>query len=117
MMLPWEVRRSVLWWRTRRRPEVAVRYLDALVAEMQVDGWRFVRLYRPEEFLIPGPLLWVYVRDVGIAVSVLAVPGGAWSYYEAKRGRAGFLADCGNAGAAAEVIANLLKRRMFPGTW
>lgn len=23
----------------------------------------------------------------------------------------------GNAGAAAEVIANLLKRRMFPGTW
>ena len=115
MMLPREVHRSVLWWRTRRRPEVAVRYLEALAAELQVDGWRFVRLYRPEES--PIPVLWAYVRDVGIAVSVLAVPGGAWSYHEAQRGRAGFLADCGNAGAAAEVIANLLKRRMFPGTW
>ncbi|MFA1550793.1 hypothetical protein [Actinomadura chokoriensis] len=41
------IQQSVLGWRTRRRPEVAVRYLEALAAELEVDGWRFVRLYRP----------------------------------------------------------------------
>ncbi|MFA1537776.1 hypothetical protein [Actinomadura monticuli] len=111
------VQRSVLRWRTRRRPEVAVRYLEALAADLQVDGWRLVRLYRPEEFPIPVPLLWVYVRDVGLAVSVLAIPGGAWGYHEAQRGRAAFLSECGDAGAAAEAVARVLKRRMFPGTW
>ncbi|TDC76745.1 hypothetical protein [Actinomadura sp. 7K507] len=79
--------RYVLSWRTRRRPDTAVRYLEALVSALEAEGWRFVRLYRAEEFPIPVPLLWVYVRDVGIAVSVLAVPGGSWAYYEAQRGR------------------------------
>lgn len=94
---------------------MAVRYLEALVAALEPEGWRFVRLYRTEEF--PVPLLWVYVRDIGIAVSVLAVPGGTWAYYEAQRGRAGYLAACGDAGTAAEVVGRHLKRRMFPGTW
>ncbi|MFI0481939.1 hypothetical protein [Actinomadura sp. 9N215] len=111
------VQRSVLWWRTRRRPEMAIRYLEALVVALEPEGWRFVRLYRIEEFPIPVPLLWVYVRHVGIAVSVLAVPGGSWAYYEAHRGRAGYLAVCGDAGTAAEVVGRQLKRRMFPGTW
>ncbi|WUH98178.1 hypothetical protein OHR68_32460 [Spirillospora sp. NBC_00431] len=111
------VQRSVLSWRTRRRPETAVRYLEALVVALEPEGWRFVRLYRIQEFPIPVPLLWVYVRHIGMAVSVLAVPGGSWAYYEAHRGRAGYLAACGDAGTAADIVGRQLKRRMFPGTW
>ncbi|MFI0372674.1 hypothetical protein ACH35V_32845 [Actinomadura sp. 1N219] len=111
------VQRSVLWWRTRRRPDTAVRYLEALVDALEPEGWRFVRLYQLEEFPIPVPMLWVYVRHVGIAVSVLAVPGGSWAYYEAHHGRSGYLAACGDARLAADVIARHLKRQMYPGTW
>lgn len=84
-------------------------------------GWRVVRLYHPEEFAIPVPLLWVYAGGasdhVGVAVSVLATSGGTWAYHEAQRGRRGYLFPCGDAKAAADQVDNLLKHRMFPGTW
>lgn len=67
------------------------------------------------------PLLWVYAGGlddgVGLGVVVLAVPGGAWAYHGAERGRRGYLAPCGDAKAAAGQVEDLLKHRMFPGTW
>ncbi|MWA04557.1 hypothetical protein F8568_030090 [Actinomadura sp. LD22] len=103
--------------RTRRRSETAVRHLEALAVALEPDGWRFVRLYRREEFPLPVPLLWVYVRDVGLAVRARAVRGGGWVYGEAQRGRGEVLAPCSDVDAAAEAVAGRLKRRMFPGTW
>lgn len=42
---------------------------------------------------------------------------GTWGYHEARRGRRGYLAPCGDAKAAAEVVDELLKHRMYPSTW
>ncbi|MGW5410834.1 hypothetical protein [Actinomadura geliboluensis] len=82
-------------------------------------GWRLVRLYRSQGFTVP--LLWVYASGpdghVGLGIVVLAVPGGEWGYHVADRGRRGYLAPCGDAKAAAEQVEDLLKHRMFPGTW
>jgi hypothetical protein len=90
-----------------------------LAVALAPRGWRLVRLYRAQDF--PVPLLWVYAGGlddgVGLGVVVLAVPGGAWAYHDAERGRRGYLAPCGDAKAAAGQVEDLLKHRMFPGTW
>lgn len=108
--------RSVLCWRTRLGRATAVRYLDTLSVALQPQGWRFVKLYRPA----PLPMLRVYAlgaEEVGIVVSVLAVPGGMWGYHDARRGRRGYLCSCGDAKSAAEVVGDLLKHRLYPSTW
>lgn len=108
--------RGALHWRTRMGRKTAVRYLDTLAVALRPQGWRFIKLYRP----VPVPLLRVYANgaeDVGIVVSVLATPGGTWGYHEASRGRRGYLAPCGDAKSAAEVVGDLLKHRMYPATW
>lgn len=108
--------RSALYWRTRLGRATAVRYLDVLSVALRPQGWRFIKVYRPATI----PLLWVYANGgegVGVVVSVLAVPGGAWAYHDARRGRRGHLCPCGDAKAAAEVVGGLLKHRMYPATW
>jgi hypothetical protein len=107
--------RSLLYWRTRWGRATAVRYLETLSVALRPQGWRFVKLYRPA----PVPLLWVYANlaeEAGVAVSALAVPGDTWAYHEARRGRRGYLCPCGDAKAAAEVVGDLLKQRMYPST-
>ncbi|TMR05420.1 hypothetical protein ETD83_06890 [Actinomadura soli] len=108
--------RLLLRWRTRMGRETAMEYLDALVMALRPKGWRFVGYYRSEEFLVPLPLLWVYangVEDLGIVVSVLATPGGTWAYHEAPRGRRGYLYPCDDVAAAAAVIDDLLRHRVY----
>ncbi|NVI91073.1 hypothetical protein [Actinomadura sp. BRA 177] len=115
-----QAERHLLRWRTRRGHGTAMRYLDELAAALAPQGWRFVRFYRREEFPVPVPLLWVHARatkDVGIVVSVLAVPGRAWAYHDAQRGRHGYLCLCGDTETAAAQIDRLLKHRLFPATW
>lgn len=113
------VRHGLLRWRTRRGYVTAERHLSVLAVALRPLGWRLVRLYRSQGF--PVPVLWVYAsgpRDhVGVGVFALAVPGGAWAYHVADRGRRGYLAPCGDANAAADQVDALLKHRMFPGTW
>ncbi|MFI0484152.1 hypothetical protein [Actinomadura sp. 9N215] len=107
--------RLLLWWRTQTGRETATEYLDALAMALRPQGWRFVRYYRPEEFLVPLPLLWVYAsggEDIGIVVNVLATPGGMWAYHEAQRGRRGYLHPCGDVEAAAAVLDDLLRHRV-----
>ncbi|TDD85353.1 hypothetical protein E1293_11225 [Actinomadura darangshiensis] len=111
-----QMERSVLYWRTRLGRATAVRYLDALSVALRPQGWRFIKYYRPA----PLPLLRVYAigaEEIGIVVSVLAVPGGRWGYHEARRGRRGYLCPCGDTTAAAEVVGDLLKHLMYPSTW
>ncbi|MES9536206.1 hypothetical protein [Actinomadura sp. NPDC000600] len=112
--------RLLLRWRTRRGHRTAVRFLEMLAGAVGARGWRCVRLYEPEEFPMPVPLLWIYAsgvaEDVGVVVSVRAVPGG-WAYHRAQRGRFGYLVPCGDVEAAAEQVDSLLKHRMFPSTW
>lgn len=58
--------------------------------------------------------------DVGAVVTVRATPGGTWGYFEAGKGRGGFLAPCGDAKVAADRLDRLLKYRLFPNdewTW
>lgn len=115
-----QAERQVLRLRTRLGRRTTTRYLDALAVALQARGWRFIKLYRPKEFPTPLPMLWVHAgiaKEVGIVVSVRATPGGTWGYYEALRGRQGYLWPCGDAKSAAEQIDLLLKHQMFPGTW
>ncbi|CNE51401.1 Uncharacterised protein [Mycobacterium tuberculosis] len=111
-----QVERHVLRWRTLRGGATAERYLTLL---LEPQGWRLIRLYRSQGF--PLPMLWVYASGpddhVGLGVVALAVPGGAWGYHAAERGRRGYLAPCGDAIAAADQVDALFKHRMFPGTW
>ena len=113
------VERHVLRWRTLRGGATAERHLNLLAVALEPRGWRLVRLYRSQGF--PLPVLWVYASGpddhVGLGVVALAVPGGAWGYHAAERGRRGYLAPCGDAIAAADQVDALLKPRMFPGTW
>lgn len=113
--------RYVLRWRTWCGREVAVRHLDLLAVALKPRGWRYARLYGVPEYTIPLPLLWVYASgvtdDAGVLVSVMATPGGTWGYHDARWGRYGFLAPCGDAKAAAERVDRFLKHRLFPGTW
>lgn len=102
-------------WRARR---AAVRRLDGLALAVQQRGWRCVKLYGRE---FPRPLLWIYAsgvtEDVGIVVAVRAAPGGTFAYHDVRRGRAGHLFPCGDAGAAAARIDLVLKKRLFPSTF
>ncbi|MEU8801288.1 hypothetical protein [Spirillospora sp. NPDC048819] len=114
-----QVEQCVLRWRTHRGGATAERFLSVLAVALEPRGWRLVRLYRAQGF--PLPLLWVYAggpyNHVGLGVVVLAVSGRAWGYHDAERGRRGYLAPCGDVKAAAEQVEDLLKHRMFPGTW
>ncbi|MEV0664654.1 hypothetical protein ACIBI3_25870 [Actinomadura luteofluorescens] len=108
--------RSVLYLRARLGRRTARRYLEVLALTLRPQGWRFVKLYRPA----PVPLLRVYVNgteEIAIEVSALPVPGGAWAYHDARLGRRGYLHPCDDADAAAKVVGDLLKHRMFPSTW
>lgn len=109
---------AVLRWRTLMGEEAAVGNLELLVVALKPRGWRCVELYEKAEYGFPMPLLWVYAsgaaEDVGAVVTVRATAGGTWGYFEAGKGRGGFLAPCGNAEVAAERVDRLLKYRMFP---
>ncbi|MGH3241538.1 MAG: hypothetical protein ACRDNL_14285 [Spirillospora sp.] len=113
--------RFLLRWRTHRNRPSAVRLLEVLSVAAKSHGWRCVKLYEREQFPMPVPLLWIYAsgvtEDVGVLVSVRAVPGGGWAYYQAQRGRFGYLFPCGDVKSAAEQIDLLLKHRMYPATW
>lgn len=106
---------------THRNRAVVVRYLDLLAITLKPRGYRCIKLYRADEFPVSLPLLWVFAGGpddhVGVAVGVQPVPGGTWGYYEAARGRYGYLSPCGDPKAAAERVDSLLKHRMFPGSW
>lgn len=111
------------WWpvlevRTLGNHDAAVRRLEALRVAAMPKGWRCVGLYDKRELRFPVPLLWVYASghadDIGAVVTVRALAGGAWGYFEAGDGRAGFIAPCGDVKAAAEALDVLLKHRMFP---
>ncbi|WP_131732536.1 hypothetical protein [Actinomadura formosensis] len=112
--------RYLLRWRTRRGRRTQIRHLDLLALALKARGRRCVPLYWKEKSPLPVPLLWVYAtgaaEDAGIMVTVLAAPGGTWGYYEARRGRQGYLYLCGDTKAAAEQVDLLLKHRMCPGT-
>ncbi|TDB83619.1 hypothetical protein E1264_27630, partial [Actinomadura sp. KC216] len=76
-------------------------------------------LYDKREFRFPVPLLWVYASgaadDIGGVITVRALPGRAWGYFEAGDGRGGFVSPCGDVTAAAEALDLILKGRMLPG--
>ncbi|MFI0369184.1 hypothetical protein ACH35V_14975 [Actinomadura sp. 1N219] len=111
----------VLRWRTRLGRATAIHYLDLLDVAVASKGYRCVKVYQAEEVPIRPPLLWVFAfspdNHVKVAVSVRATPGGTWSYYEAGRGRHGYLSPCGDAKHATEQVDALLRHRMFPATW
>jgi hypothetical protein len=110
-----------LRWRTRRERATVVRYLDVLAVATRRKGWRCVELYRKQALIGTEPLLWVYARgtrdDVGLVVTVYAEPGGCWAYYDAGRGRRGYLVSCGDALGAADHIDQMLKHQAFPDTF
>ncbi|MEU8799329.1 hypothetical protein [Spirillospora sp. NPDC048819] len=111
----------LLRWRTYCGRKSTVRLLEVLAVAAKAHGWRCVKLYEREQFPLPVPLLWIYAsgvaEDVGVLVSVRAIPGGGWAYYQAQRGRFGYLFPCGDVKAAAEQVDLLLKHRMYPSTW
>lgn len=113
--------RHMLRLRTRWQRATAIRHLDLLAAALKPRGYRCIKLYRTDEFPFPLSLLWVFAcgpeDHVGVALSVEATPGGTWGYYDAVRGRHGFLSPCGDTKAAAERVDSILKHRMFPGSW
>ncbi|MFC4053529.1 hypothetical protein ACFOY4_27900 [Actinomadura syzygii] len=110
--------RLVLEVRTHLGHDEAVRRLELLRVALMPKGWRCVGLYEKREFRFPVPLLWVYASgaadDVGAVVTVRAVPGEAWGYFEAGNGRAGFVSPCGDVEAAATALDLILKDRLFP---
>lgn len=114
--------RVVLGGRTWLSHDAAVRRLELLRGALLPKGWRCVGLYDKREFRFPVPLLWVYASgaadDIGAAVTVRALPGRNWGYFEAGNGRGGFVSPCGDVGSAAEALDLILKDRMFPrGDW
>ncbi|MFI0410576.1 hypothetical protein [Actinomadura sp. 3N508] len=113
--------RYVLRWRTRLGRRTAVRYLDLLDGAVTSKGYRCVKLYQVEEVPTWPPLLWVFAFSpsdhVKVVVRVRATPGGAWGYYEAGRGRCGYLSGCGDLEHAAGQVDAILRHRMFPATW
>ncbi|MFA1550879.1 hypothetical protein [Actinomadura chokoriensis] len=113
--------RHLLRWRTRLERTTAIRNLDLLAVAVQAKNYRHVKLYQADEFPNRPPLLWVFAFSpddhVRVAVNVHATPGGGWAYYEAGRGRRGYLSPCGDTKHAADQVDALLKHRMFPSTW
>lgn len=110
--------RMILEARTLLSHDAAVRRLEALRVALMPLGWRCVGLYDKQEFRLPVPLLWVYASghadDVGAVLTVRALPGDSWGYFEAGNGRGGFISPCSDVKAAAEALDLLLKDRMFP---
>ncbi|TDD28977.1 hypothetical protein E1287_31745 [Actinomadura sp. KC06] len=113
--------RHLLRWRTRLGRATAIRHLDLLAETITLKGYRCIKLYQAEEFPKRPALLWVLAfgpdRHVRAPVIVRATPGGNWAYYEAGRGRHGYLYPCGDPERAADEVDGLLKHRMFPSTW
>ena len=111
----------MLRWRTRLGRSTAIRNLDLLAVALQTRSYRFVKLYQADEFPTRPPVLWVFAfgpdDHARVAVTVQAVPGGGWAYYEAGRGRHGYLSPCGDTKQAADQVEAVLKHRMFPATW
>ncbi|TDC60816.1 hypothetical protein E1200_29870 [Actinomadura sp. GC306] len=111
----------LLRWRTRLGRATAIRNLDLLAVAVQARSYRCIKLYQADELPARPPLLWVFAFSpddhVRIAVSVRAIPGGGWAYYDAGRGRHGYLSPCGDTELAADQVDALLKHRMFPATW
>ncbi|NDU72317.1 hypothetical protein GWI34_06720 [Actinomadura sp. DSM 109109] len=109
------------WWRRRLGRATAILYLELLAAEIEARGYRCVKHYQADEFPTWTPLLWILAFSpddhVRLTVKVRAVPGQRWAYYEAGRGRRGYLSPCGDPGRAADQVDALLKHRMFPSTW
>lgn len=116
-----QAERYLLRWRTGRGRPTVIPNLDLLAVAVTAKGYRCVKLYRAAEFPARPPLLWVFAfgpeHHVGVVVWVRAVPGGAWGYYEAGRGRRGYLSPCGDTKHAADQVDALLKHRMYPSTW
>ncbi|XRQ10068.1 hypothetical protein ACN3XK_03940 [Actinomadura welshii] len=110
----------LLRWRTRLGRTTAIRNLDLLAVAVQARSYRYVKLYQADELPARPPLLWVFAFSpddhVRVAVSVHATADG-WAYYEAGRGRHGYLSPCGDTKQAADQVDTLLKHRMFPSTW
>ncbi|GAA4238995.1 hypothetical protein GCM10022254_57270 [Actinomadura meridiana] len=104
------VRRAVLRWRTLRNTDTAIRYLDALVPELERRGRRCVKTYHPEVIPVRVPLLRVYGADLAMTLCVLAGPGG-WGFYEAPHGLCGYLHDCDDIEAAARTVDHFLHVR------
>ncbi|TDB85144.1 hypothetical protein E1264_22155 [Actinomadura sp. KC216] len=113
--------RHLLRWRTRLGRATAIHHLDLLAATITPMGYRCIKLYQADEFPTHPPVLWVFAfgpdRHVRVAVHVRAVPGGDWAYYEAGRGRYGYLCPCGDPKQVADQVDGLLRHRMFPSTW
>ncbi|RKS79027.1 hypothetical protein BZB76_0465 [Actinomadura pelletieri DSM 43383] len=113
--------RFVLGWRTRVGRATAIRYLDVLASAVTSKGYRCLKLYQADELPSYPPMLWVFACGpddlVKVAVNVRATSGGTWGYYEAGRGRCGYLSLCGDTRHATEQVDALLKHRMFPATW
>lgn len=113
--------RHLLGWRTRLGRATAVGHLDRLAGAATSRGYRCVKLYQAEDLPARPPLLWVLafspVDHVRLTVNVRATPGGTWGYYEAGRGRNGYLASCGDLRCAVERVDAILRHRMFPSTW
>ncbi|WP_147339330.1 hypothetical protein [Actinomadura spongiicola] len=110
--------RVVLEWRTFAGHDAAVQRLELLRVALLPLGWRCVGLYDKREFRFPVPLLWVYAGGAadtaGSAVTVRAMPGQEWGYFEAGDGRDGFVSPCGDVKLAAEALDLLLRHRMTP---
>ncbi|GAA1791273.1 hypothetical protein [Actinomadura chokoriensis] len=87
--------RHLLRWRTRLGRSTGIRNLDLLAVAVQARSYRFVKLYQADEFPTRPPVLWVFAFSpddhVRIAITVHAMPGGGWAYYEAGSGRHGYL--------------------------
>lgn len=96
-------------WRTAWNRDTAARYLETLALVLERSGWRCVRTYHPEVVPVRVPLLRVYGGEMAVTLCVLALPGGAWGFHEAARGRGGFLCHCGDD--AAEAVGRFLRDR------
>ncbi|GAA2288368.1 hypothetical protein GCM10010402_52940 [Actinomadura luteofluorescens] len=122
-MPPLSVRaeRRLLGWRTRSGRAVVIRHLDLLAAAVAAKGYRHIKLYQAEEFTTRPLVLWIFALGpdghVRVAVTVRAMPRRGWAYYEAGRGRCGYLSRCGDPERVAGQVDAMLKHRMFSATW
>ncbi|MEV4003410.1 hypothetical protein [Actinomadura sp. NPDC049753] len=113
--------RRLLWWRTLRGRATAILYLELLAAAIEAKGYRCIKHYQSDDFPTWVPLLLVLAFSpddhVRLTVGVRATSGGSWAYYDAGRGRRGYLSPCADIEHAAVQVDALLKHRMFPSTW
>ncbi|GAA2288433.1 hypothetical protein GCM10010402_53030 [Actinomadura luteofluorescens] len=122
-MRPLSVRAAgrLLRWRTWSGRAVVIRHLDLLAAAVAARGYRHIKLYQAEEFPRRPLVLWIFAlgpdAHVRVAVTVRTMPGRGRAYYEAGRGRHGYLSRCGDTWGAAGQVDAMLKHRMFSATW